>query len=396
MDFITVAQASQIVLENTQSFGVETIPFQKSKGRILAEELKADRDFPPFDRVTMDGISIQGKTYEGGQREFPIESIQYAGEPQKTLVNLNSCVEIMTGASLPKNTDSVIRYEDVLLENGIATINEGISVFKNVHKKGHDRTKDEVLLPIGHQLKSADLAILATVGKNQVKVKKLPKIAIITSGDELVEVNQAPKSHQIRKSNIYAIASLLEPFATSVSQFHLKDELQKSIEMLQNIFEEYDAIILSGGVSAGKKDYLPQALEAVGAEKLFHKIQQRPGKPMWFGKKGKTLAFALPGNPVSSFMCAVRYVLPWLQKSIGIKIEPEMAILDQEVSFKPKLGYFLQVKLENKEGVLKAIPIEGGGSGDLANLSLNDAFLELPNQESPSFEKGSVYPIWRF
>lgn len=396
MDFITVAQASHLILENSQDFGVETIPFQESKGRILAEEIKADRDFPPFDRVTMDGIAIQGKFYENGQRAFTIEGIQYAGETQKTLNKATACLEIMTGASLPKNTDSVIRYEDVKLEKGIATINDGIAVLKNVHKKGHDRRKGEVLLAKGHQLKSADLAILATTGKEKVKVNKLPKIAIITSGDELVEVNEKPESHQIRKSNIYAISSLLEPFATSVSKFHLKDELQESIDMLHEVFEKYDAIILSGGVSAGKKDFLPEALEAVGAQKLFHKIQQRPGKPMWFGKKGKTLAFALPGNPVSSFMCAVRYVLPWLQKSIGIKIEPEMAILDQEVSFKPKLGYFLQVKLENKEGVLKAIPIEGGGSGDLANLSLNDAFLELPNQESPSFEKGSVYPIWRF
>ncbi|AWV99721.1 molybdopterin molybdotransferase MoeA [Arcticibacterium luteifluviistationis] len=396
MDFITVAQASQIVLENTQNFGVETIPFQESKGRILAEEIQADRDFPPFDRVTMDGIAIQGKVYESGQKTFAVASIQYAGEPQKTLDNKNACVEIMTGASLPKNTDSVIRYEDVTLKDGVATLNNGLPMFKNVHKKGHDRRKGEVLLAKGHQLKSADLAILATTGKEHVKVNKLPKIAIITSGDELVEVNETPESHQIRKSNIYAISSLMESFASEIRQFHLKDELQESIEMLQNIFDNYDAIILSGGVSAGKKDYLPQALAAVGAEKLFHKIQQRPGKPMWFGKKGKTLAFALPGNPVSSFMCAVRYVLPWLQKSIGLKIENEMAILAEEISFKPKLGYFLQVKLKNENGHLKAFPIEGGGSGDLANLSLNDAFLELPNQESNCFEKGSVYPIWRF
>lgn len=396
MDFIPVEIATQIVLENTLSFGEESIPFEKSNGRVLAENITADRPFPPFDRVTMDGVAIQGIAYENGQRSFPIENIQYAGEIQKTLVNSKACIEIMTGASLPKNADTVTRYEDLKIENGVAILNENLELFKNIHKKGYDRANGEILLSTGHLLKSADLAVLASIGKTIVKVKSRPKIALITTGDELVEVSELPLPHQIRKSNIYTISSLLSPYCSEIDQFHLKDDLSESIAALRTIFTEYHAVVLSGGVSAGKKDYLPEALQSVGVERIFHKIQQRPGKPMWFGRKDDIVVFALPGNPVSSFMCAIRYVLPWLKKSVGLVITEEKAVLEEKVIFKPQLAYFMQVKLHQQNGLLKATPKEGGGSGDLANLSLADAFMELPNNETSEFSKGNIYPIWRF
>lgn len=396
MELISVEKASLIVLSNTLSFGSEKIGFQNSIGRVLVKEIKADRDFPPFDRVTMDGVAIQGKAYLNGQRNFPVEKIQYAGEAQKELQDANACIEIMTGSSLPKGTDSVIRYEDVLTKNGETRLKEGLEVFKNIHRKGHDKIKGNVLLPKGHVIKHADLAVLATIGNAAVEVKKLPKVAVVTSGDELVEVDETPLPHQIRKSNIYAISSLLDSYAAEIMHFHLKDDLQESINKLGEICDDYDVIVLSGGVSAGKKDYLPEALNAIGFEKLFHKIAQRPGKPMWFGKKNGTVVFALPGNPVSTFMCAVRYVLPWFKKSIGLSMESEMAVLAENVTFKPSLSYFMQVKLSNENGLLKAHPLEGGGSGDLANLSLADAFLELPQSEKDVFKKGAVYKVWRF
>jgi molybdopterin molybdotransferase len=396
MELISVENAIEIVLSKTQKFGEEVIDFQASKGRVLAENILADRDFPPFDRVTMDGIAFLGDAYLSGQRLFDIENIQYAGESQKELVNKNACIEIMTGASLPFGTDTVIRYEDISIANGKATIKDGLTMFKNIHAKGHDRKNGEVLLPIGHQLKSADLAVLASTGNEKITVNTLPKVAIVTSGDELVEVNEMPKEHQIRKSNIYAISSLLKPYSAHIQHFHLLDELKESIEKLTDFAKNVDVIVLSGGVSAGKKDYLPEALEAIGVKKLFHKISQRPGKPMWFGKKEDLIVFALPGNPVSSFMCAVRYVLPWFKKSIGIKIVEETAVLAQDVIFKPTLSYFMQVNLLQENGTLKAIPIEGGGSGDLANLSLADAFLELPKQDSSEYLAGQVHRYWRF
>jgi molybdopterin molybdotransferase len=396
MDLISVNKATEIVLSNARDFGVESIDFQKSFGRVLAKEIIADRDFPPFDRVTMDGIALKGDVYLNGQRDFVLESIQFAGEAQKTLENANACIEIMTGASLPIGTDSIIRYEDIEIKNGTAQLQDGLQMFKNVHAKGYDRQLGEILLPKGHMIKHADLAVLATTGNSKVDVKSLSKVAVVTSGDELVEVSETPLPHQIRKSNIYTISSLLNSFSAEINHFHIKDSLNESIQTLREICDSYDVIVLSGGVSAGKKDYLPEALKEVGIEKLFHKIAQRPGKPMWFGKNENTVVFALPGNPVSSFMCAVRYVLPWFKKSLGLPMQTEMAVLGEEVIFKPSLAYFMQVKLSNENGLLKAYPIEGGGSGDLANLSLADAFMELPKKETDTFKKGDVFQVWRY
>ncbi|MFT6879332.1 MAG: molybdopterin molybdotransferase [Psychromonas sp.] len=396
MNFIPVNKATELILDNASSFGEELISFDKAHGRVLAEATKTDRDMPPFNRVTMDGIALKGKAYIDGQRVFKIEQIQFAGESQKILDDAMACIEVMTGASLPVNTDSIVRYEDIEIDGGSATIKNEINMFRNVHRKGQDKAFGDILLPAGVALRSGDLAVLATVGKVHVKVNKLPKVAVVTSGDELVDVNQTPLPHQIRKSNIYGISSLLEPYSAQVDPFHLKDDLEESISFLTSLSKTYDVIVLSGGVSAGKKDFLPEALKAAGVEKVFHKIQQRPGKPMWYGTKDKVNVFALPGNPVSSFMCTVRYVIPWFKKSIGLEPNNETAILSEIVVFKPDLSYFMQVTLSQKDGVLRAAPIEGGGSGDLANLNLSHAFMELPKQDNSEYRKDTAYPIWRF
>jgi molybdopterin molybdotransferase len=168
---------------------------------------------------------------------------------------------------------------------------------------------------------------------------------------------------------------------------------------LKRLFSEYDAIILSGGVSAGKYDYIPDALGKLGVEKHFHQVAQRPGKPFWFGTKKeepKTVAFALPGNPVSSFMCTVRYIIPWLEKSIGIAHRRQFALLSEDVAFRAPLTFFLQVRLEHKaDGRVNAIPADGHGSGDFANLVDADAFLELP-PGGPIHHAGGSYPAWSF
>ena len=219
---------------------------------------------------------------------------------------------------------------------------------------------------------------------------------MITSGDELVGVTQKPEAHQIRKSNIYAISELIKPLCDSISHFHLPDSLEITKKKLGELLETFDVLVLSGGVSAGKKDYMPEALKQLGVQKLFHKIQQRPGKPMWFGKKDQTVIFALPGNPVSTFMCAVRYVKPWLEQSLGKSPKPEYAVLDKEIIFRPALSYFMQVSLSNENGTLTASPNEGHGSGDLANLSDSDAFMELELREGNVYAAGEVFRVWRY
>lgn len=396
-EFITVEEAEATILSKAASYGEEKVELLSAKRRVLAENIFADRDFPPFDRVTMDGIAIDSKLYIAGQRIFEIEAVQYAGDAVKKLENSKSCIEVMTGAVLPIGTDSVVRYEDIKLLENNAKINDDCKMGVNIHRKGYDRKTRELILAKGKTIKAGDLAVLATVGKANVLVQKLPKIAIITSGDELVRVEDLPLAHQIRTSNVFAIHGLIEEYVSEITHFHLPDDLQLSIEKLAELADKFDILVISGGVSKGKKDHIPNALNAIGVQQHFHKVRQRPGKPFWFGTNENTAVFALPGNPVSSFMCAVRYLLPFLKKSIGQSaISQHFAVLDRDILFKPALTYFAQVNVYNENGIIKAEPVEGGGSGDLANLSEANAFLQLSNNQEGVYKAGTTYPYFSF
>jgi len=192
--------------------------------------------------------------------------------------------------------------------------------------------------------------------------------------------------------------AVLQQHGLDAAMIHIPDDQEITKEKIAFCLQNYDVILLSGGISMGKFDYVPQALEEMQVKKLFHKVEQRPGKPFWFGKHDNgVLVFAFPGNPVATFMCLHRYFLPWLEASLGLNEQPEIkAVLADNITFIPKLKYFLQVKLNvNEHGQLLAMPIEGNGSGDFANLADTDAFMELPSDKD-QFESGEVYRIWPF
>lgn len=396
---ITVEEATRLICQDRIELATEKVALPNAIGRLLAEPLLADRDFPPFHRVTMDGIAIHFSAFEAGNRSFAIEAMQTAGMPVLSLQNAHHAVEVMTGAVLPIGTDTVIRYEDLEIQDNLAklaipTITKG----QNIHPQGSDKKAGELLVPQGRMLSAAEIGIAATIGKPNLLVKKLPEIAMISTGDEIVPVDKTPLPHQIRSSNASAIAALLSKWHINVETFHLPDQSEKMAAALAGYLQKFDAILLTGGVSEGKLDYVPGVLAALGVEKIFHKVQQKPGKPLWFGKsKEGTTVFALPGNPVSALMCAVRYVEPWLRANLSLPpIQKEGAILKEEVLFKPDLTYFVQVQLEKEEnGCLWAKPIEGKGSGDLANLVAADGFLELPAAQT-THSSGAVYPLWKY
>ena len=394
---ISVEDATAIILEAAEDFGIEEVPFQKSLGRILKEPVLADREMPPFHRVSMDGIAINSSVFESGNREYIIEGIQAAGSPQLSLADPEHCLEAMTGAMLPFGTDAVIPYELITIENNLAKINvEDVQHFQNIHEQGLDRKKNEVLIQKNTKISPAEIGVLATVGKTSVKVAALPKVAIISTGDELVSVNQTPQPYQIRKSNVHSLISLLETNCIQAESFHLQDNKAELNQKIKKYLETYDVLMFSGAVSKGKFDYLPEILDQLGVKKLFHKVQQRPGKPFWFGKKNNTTVFAFPGNPVSTYVSCLKYFLPWLNYSQTGRVDKKsFAILSTDFIFKPELTYFLQVKLKNDNGMVMAHPIVGNGSGDLANLTLNDAFLELPSNQS-EFKKGTVFPVIQY
>jgi molybdopterin molybdotransferase len=404
---ISVEQADKIILKTAQNpqmslrgiQATEGVSLPKAIGRILAEDIAADRDFPPFDRVTMDGIAIDYSAFESQQRRFFIENIQAAGQKQVTLKHSNHCIEVMTGAVLPDGCDTVIRYEDIKIENGFAKIEiQNVDFKQNTHLKGSDRKANDILIPKGTRLSAAEIGTAATVGKAVLQVVRQPKVAIISTGNELVEIDETPDTHQIRRSNVYALAALLnDKFKIEADLFHFNDDETEITEGVKNILATCDLVILCGAVSEGKYDFVPKSLAINEVQCLFHKISQRPGKPLWFGQQAdKAVVFGLPGNPVSTFMCACRYVLPWIEQFLMGKNSPtQYATLAEDIVFKPNLTYFLQVKIDNTNGILMAKPVVGGGSGDLANLNDADGFLELPIDKTTFFQ-GETYKFIAF
>lgn len=394
---VTVAEAGNIVLSNLFHPQVETISLLQAVDRVLAEPVYADRDFPPFNRVAMDGIAIEYDAYLHGERSYPVESIQAAGMPQQTLKRSRHCIEVMTGAILPAGTNTVVRYEDLNIKDGVAKVEaDKVEESQHVHLQGVDAKQGVVLLEPGQMLSPAEIALLAAVGKHQVNVLTIPRVAVISSGDELVPVETTPLAHQIRRSNTYALAASLQQLDCEHKQFHLPDDKQQIQHHVADILMKYDVLILSGGVSKGKFDFIPEALEAAGVKKLFHQVSQRPGKPFWFGvtDEGKVV-FALPGNPVSTYMCFYRYIKPWLVASLNQQVSSQHVALAVDFTFQPNLTYFLQVEVKNENGNLKAYPIQGGGSGDFANLKRVDGFLELPAERSV-FKAGEVLEYYGF
>jgi molybdopterin molybdotransferase len=396
---ITVKQAEQLILANTIDLGAEIVLFDEALGRVLAENIKADRDLPAFNRVTMDGIAISYLSIEKGITVYTIKATQAAGDAPINIDKDNECIEIMTGAALPDSVDTVIRYEDVEIKDGKATLlTTDIKKGQNLHLKGVDKKEGEIILTPGQLITPAVISMVASVGETELRVKRLPRIVILSSGDELVEVTAKPSPYQIRRSNSYMLQAILTKQGLNAAIRHIPDDPDIIKQDLALCLQNYDVILLSGGISMGKFDYIPQALKDLQVTQVFHKVKQRPGKPFWFGKHDNgVVVFAFPGNPVASFMCTQRYFIPWLNASLGLVAKkPMYAILDADLVFEPQLQYFLQVKLQfNEQGQLIATPVAGNGSGDFANLADTDAFMELPSEKC-EFKKGEVYRIWLF
>lgn len=386
-------------MNNTGDYGAEIILFEESLGRVLAETIKADRDLPPFNRVSMDGIALNYSDFEQGIKTFDIKATQAAGDNPININATAECIEIMTGAALPESVDTVIRYEDVEIKDGKAVLLiDEIKKGQNIHIKGADRKQGDVLLTPGSVITPAIISMIASVGETELRVKRKPRVVIVSSGDELVDVAAKPSPYQIRRSNSYMVKAVLAGVGIDAGMVHIPDEREEIRSTLQQCLANFDVLLLSGGISMGKFDYIPQVLKELEVKQIFHKVLQRPGKPFWFGKRENgAVVFAFPGNPGATFMCTHRYFIPWLNATLGAASKPAIyAALDSDFTFQPQLQYFLQVKLAFAEdGRLLAAPIAGNGSGDFANLADTDAFMELPLSKN-EFKKGDAYRVWMF
>ena len=397
---LTVREARDAILGAMSASEVESVATGAAIGRVLRQSVVAERDQPPFDRVMMDGIAIAFGDYQAGARQFPIQSTQAAGDQQQSLEN-DHCIEIMTGASLPKGADCIIPVERISIADGAASLEDGYApeAGQFIHRQGSDHRKGSTLLAAGKRISPMDIAIISSCGLSDVDVSSTPAIRVISTGSELVPAGEAIESHQVRLSNGPAVIAMLQQHGyTDCEHDHIVDDPELLTTRIAAHLDAADALILSGGVSMGKADYVPQVLRDLGVEVVFHKISQRPGKPMWFGvgPAGQSV-FALPGNPVSTLVCCRQYVLPALAHASGMRMSrPEFATLAQDVTFDPALTCFLPVRLiSNTAGQVLAMPVPTNTSGDFTALSGTDGCVELPLEES-HFPAGTTVPLHRW
>ncbi|MCK0158171.1 molybdopterin molybdotransferase MoeA [Cellulophaga sp. F20128] len=376
---ITTKEAYTNVLKHTVDYGTEKVLLHQAMGRVLAEDIVADRDFPPFNRATKDGIALHYAALEKGHTSFVIEAVIAAGSPTIELIETTNCVEIMTGAVVPKSTNVVVMYEHITIDNGVAKLNKKPLKGQNIHLKGSDKAKGAIVLSKNKKITAAEIGVLSAVGKSEVWVKIRPKIAAISTGNELVDVHELPLPYQIRKSNVNSLYAALFEEGIVPELLHLKDSKDAIKKALNTALQENDVLLISGGVSKGKFDYLPEVMEELGVTKIFHRVMQRPGKPFWFGvhRPTNTVLFSFPGNPASTFANYHIYFKDWLAKSLGLPILVNTVILDEPIENKSDLTLFLRVKVGAIQGKLIANRIQENGSGDLTSLANCDGFIRL-------------------
>jgi len=291
---------------------------------------------------------------------------------------MTDCFEIMTGAVIPHGCDAVIPIEYVRIFDHQALVSSDAKVqrLQFVRKQGSEYKKGALLIENGIRINPTHISVAASVGKCKVKIFS-PRIAVIGTGDELVELNKNPKIHQSRRSNAYALEAIFLTHGFSdVRRFHIADNLIQLQKVLKKILNHYDVLVLIGGVSMGKFDLIPKVLGELGVKTLFHKVRQKPGQPLLFAQNrhGKVI-FGLPGNPVSTIVCSVRYVVPYLNKICGLNAKRSTVRLASPVQQHPSLALFLPSQF-NKNG--QVAPVVFAGSGDYSALTQSDGFIEIP------------------
>ncbi len=397
---LTSAEALDRILATVPDFPAERVAVAAANNRILRQAVRAERDQPPFDRVMMDGIAIAHAEHASGRRSFPVQATQMAGDAATTL-SPGGCLEIMTGAALPAGADCVVPVERIRIEDGVAQLEDGYSpeARQFIHARASDHAAGTEVLQPGKRITPLDIAVIASAGLTSVEVSAIPEIRIVSTGTELVPAGEPIEPHQVRQSNGPAIVALLERHGYADSRHaHLADDRDVLEARIGEHLEAADVLILSGGVSMGKADFVPDVLTRLGVEVLFHKVSQRPGKPMWFGTTadGKPV-FALPGNPVSALVCCRQYVVPALAKaSLAAPAAPEFASLAADITFRPDLTCFQPVRLiSNAAGHVLAMPVRTNTSGDFTALSATDGYVELAREQS-RFPSGTPVFLYRW
>jgi molybdopterin molybdotransferase len=400
---ISTQMAQDAIAAAVPAFGSELRVLDQCIGQVLRQEIFAERDNPPFDRVCMDGIAIDSRSLARGNRTFQLQATQGAGEPALRLAGPDAAVEVMTGAVVPTGTDCIIPREEYVETAGIATLRAQVNgaPLRNVQRRGEDSRPGVAMLGPGIRLGAPEIAVVASAGLASVQVSRQPRFMVVSTGDELIEPGQPIADYQVRRSNVYSIiAALRARHFEDVRNDHIADDEQLLRQRLATHLTTRDVLILSGGVSKGKFDYVPLVLRSLGVREVFHQVAQRPGMPMWFGTHASGCSvFGLPGNPVATLICLVRYVIPAVFTAMGLRQgAPERIALGEAVkSARAELTCFLPVRVEYPQDGPRATPRRTNGPGDFLGLTRTDGFVELPpDAGADAFAQGYVADLYRW
>jgi molybdenum cofactor synthesis domain-containing protein len=399
---ISVAEAIQIVKQQTQALPTERVRIEQTLGRVLAQDVVADTDLPPFDRSQMDGYAVRAQDVREAPVRLRIVGESAAGRGWHQQLDEGQAVRIMTGAPVPAGADSVQQVEltHELKDGTVVELLETLETGKSIVPRGSEIQAGEVVLSTGMRINAAMMAVLAAFGYAQVEVFRKPRVAVLATGTELVAVDQKPAQDQIRDSNNYSISAYAELAGATVERMPLTgDETFLLRTQIAEAAKRCDLIVTSGGVSMGVYDLTKAALKELDAELFFERVALRPGKPTVFARlPNGTLVFGLPGNPVSvsvTFNLFARTALLAMQGTAEPALKRETAVLARSVKGTADRESYLPAQLTtNDDGELVAFPLKWGGSSDFVAFALTTALLIVPANVK-AIEAGSLVNVLR-
>lgn len=374
---VTIEEALKIIKEQSVQQETHLIQLGNSYGFCLSEAIKAPFDMPSFDNSAMDGYALSG-TYS----EYTIVGEVAAGDMSEIMLKDGEAVRIFTGAKVPANTTAVVMQERTSVERGRLFLEQEPKEGQHIRKKGGELEKDQVVFEKGYKITPAGIGLIGSLGLKNIEVFKKPIINLITTGNELIEPGKPKREGQIYESNSYALEAAIKQFGFQCeNKKQIQDDFETIKKGIQKSLEASDVLILSGGISVGDYDFVKQALEENGVEELFYKVFQKPGKPLYFGRKGNKYVFALPGNPASSLSCLYIYVLPFLQKFSGsenVGLPKYLFPIKHYFENKTDRPAFLKAKIANNEIEV----LHGQGSSMIQSMALGNALAFIDAETS--------------
>ncbi|MCP4363734.1 MAG: molybdopterin molybdotransferase MoeA [Planctomycetes bacterium] len=383
---IGVDEAYRIIQENVSALPHRTVGIREAAGHCLAEDVVSDIDMPPYDKSAMDGYAVIAEDAVPDAELEMIENIVAGYVPTKT-VRRGQVSKIMTGASVPLGADSVIKVEETeTLGTGRVRLLKEVKWGANICITGEDFKAGDLVLKKGKELRPQEIGVLAMVGAKKVKVFSTPRLGIISTGDELVGVNQRPKAGQIRDSNSYSLYAQAVQTRADVDMLgSARDKKSEILSLLKKGLRR-NIVLLTGGVSLGEYDIVVDVLQDAGVEIFFHKVALRPGKPIVFGRTKQTLVFGLPGNPVATYVNFELFVRPAIRRMMGFQDAQRMVIkaeLEVDIARKRTRREYRPACLRMDSGKFYVAPVEWHGSADLLGATRGNSLLILPEDKSP-------------